>query len=328
MAARLAATALDCLVREFPNKISHVLNSEADALSPRRLTPAFFACYDWHSAVHNHWLLARLTRLFPEEAFAFDAIEALKRSLTPENIAREVAYLQGDGRQSFERPYGFAWLLQLAKELHEWNVPQAIEMAKNLAPLEESVKQRLSEWLARLQYPVRTGEHNQTAFSMGLMIDYARGGSDDPFLGLVTRRARDFYLADREWPIHYEPSGEDFLSPGLGEADLMRRILPPGEYASWLGKFLPGIAAHLQPVVSPDPSDPKFSHLDGLNLSRAWMLEGIASALPGDDPRTPVLFGSAEAHARAGMEAATAAQNYVGSHWLGTFVVYMLKTSH
>ena len=317
--------AVDCLAREFPNKISHVLNSEADAVSPRRLTPAFFGCYDWHSAVHNHWLLARLARLFPEAAFARDAIQALERSLTAENIGGEVAYLRGDGRQSFERPYGFAWLLQLAKELHEWNGSQAIKLARNLAPLEQSVKLGLSEWLEKLPYPVRTGEHNQTAFSMGLMIDYSRSRNDEAFLGLVTRRARDFYLADREWPIHFEPSGEDFLSPGLGEADLMRRILPPAEYAGWLAMFLPQTAANLRPVVSPDPGDPKFSHLDGLNLSRAWMLEGILSALPGDDPRIPVLLACAEAHSRAGTEAVTKAQHYVGSHWLGTFAVYLLK---
>jgi hypothetical protein len=145
---------------------------------------------------------------------------------------------------------------------------------------------------------------------------------------LVTGRARDFYLADREWPIHFEPSGEDFLSPGLGEADLMRRILPPEEFASWLEMFIPQTTANLRPVVSPDPGDAKFSHLDGLNLSRAWMLEGIASALPGDDSRIPVLVDSAEAHARAGMKAVTTAEHYVGSHWLGTFAVYLLKTSH
>jgi hypothetical protein len=160
------------------------------------------------------------------------------------------------------------------------------------------------------------------------MTDYARSRSDDVFLPLLTRRARDFYLADRQWPIHYEPSGEDFLSPGLGEADLMRRILSQAEYASWLGRFLPETAAGLRPVASPDPGDPKFSHLDGLNLSRAWMLEGIASALPTDDPRIPILLHSAEAHARTGLEAVTSAKHYVGSHWLGTFAVYLLKTSH
>ena len=312
-------------MREFPNKVSHVLNSEADAVSPRRLTPAFFGCYDWHSAVHNHWLLARLARVFPEAPFARDATQALERSLTTDNVAGELAYVRGDGRQSFERPYGFAWLLQLAQELHEWNMPQALELATNLASLEQAVKHRLSEWLIKLPYPVRTGEHNQTAFSLGLMIDYARSRSDDALLELSTRRARDFYLADRGWAIQYEPSGEDFLSPGLGEADLMRRILPLDEYAGWLGRFLPETAASLRPVVSPDPGDPKFSHFDGLNLSRAWMLEGIASALPGDDPRIPILLGSAEAHARAGLESVTTAQHYVGSHWLGTFAVYLLS---
>lgn len=322
-ATRVAALALDCVHREYPNKISHVLSSDREALPPRRLTPAFYGCYDWHSAVHNHWLLARLTRLLPDAPFAAAALAALQQSLTGENILAEVAYLSGDGRQSFERPYGLAWLLQLSQELREWNSAVAGELAQSLSPLERQAKQRLSEWVPKLQYPVRTGEHSQTAFSMGLMIDYGRAREDASFLDLLRARARDFYGSDRSWPFDYEPSGEDFLSPGLAEADLMRRVLPAQEFSSWLTGFFPQPPLKLRPAISPDRSDPKFSHLDGLNLSRAWMLEGIACGLRENDSRKPELQRLAQAHANAGL-AAINGEHYVGSHWLGTFAVYLL----
>lgn len=322
-AMRVAALALDCVHREYPNKISHVLSSDEDVLPARRLTPAFYGCYDWHSAVHNHWLLARLTRLLPAAPFAGPALSALRQSLTGENILSEIAYLNAEGRQSFERPYGLAWLLQLSQELHEWNSSLAGELAQNLSPLELRAKQRLSEWLPRLQHPVRTGEHNQTAFAIGLMIDYARETEDVPLLDLLKARARDFYGSDRNWPFDYEPSGEDFLSPGLAEADVMRRVLSPQEFSSWLTGFCPQSLFTLRPVISPDRSDPKFSHLDGLNLSRAWMLEGIASGLSSSDSRKPDFEMLAQAHANAGL-AAINGDHYVGSHWLGTFAVYLL----
>lgn len=323
LAARFVTVALECVHREYPNKISHVLNRDADALSPRRLTPAFYGCYDWHSAVHNHWLLARLARLFPDAMFAPAATQALAHSLTADNLHGEVAYLNGEGRQSFERPYGLAWLLQLAQELREWDAPATRVLAVNLRPLEQLAAQRLAEWLPKLSYPVRSGEHSQTAFALGLMMDYARARGDRIFLEMLFARARTFYLADRDGPLGYEPSGEDFVSPGLAEADVMRRVLEKQEFAEWLSGFLPKLPESFQPVVSPDPSDPKFSHLDGLNLSRAWMLEGIASALRDGDPRVAPLRASAQAHSAAGL-AAISGEHYVGSHWLGTFAVYLL----
>jgi Protein of unknown function (DUF2891) len=323
LAERIAALALDSVHRQYPNKISHVLSSDADALPPHRLTPAFYGCYDWHSAVHNHWLLARLARLLPDASFAFAARAALRRSLTRKNIAGEVAYLDGEGRQSFERPYGLAWLLQLAQELHEWTDPLAEDLAQKLLPLERRAKQRLSEWLPKLQHPVRSGEHSQTAFALALMIDYAHATKDAALPELLKRRARDFYLDDKNCPLDYEPSGEDFLSPGLAEADVMRRLLGPADFAAWLGGFFPESTVPLQPVLSPDRGDPKFSHLDGLNLSRAWMLEGIASGLPESDSRVAALRSLAEAHAVAGL-AVISSDHYVGSHWLGTFAVYLL----
>jgi hypothetical protein len=304
------------------------LNSDADVAPPHTLTPAFYGCYDWHSSVHGHWLLVRLIRTFSDAKFVPAAREALGQSLTAKNIAQEAAYLRGKGRASFERPYGLAWLLQLVSELKEWDDPQAKEMAANLHPLEEAALERLNDWLPKLANPVRIGEHDQTAFALGLMLDYARGTSNENFAAVVITKARQFYFNDKACPVAYEPSGEDFLSPCLGEADLMRRVLSNQDFGSWLQTFLPQISVTrgtiwLRPVVSPDPSDPKLAHLDGLNLSRAWMLEGIAAGLPASDRRVPAILAVAEQHRRAGLAAVTG-EHYEGGHWLGSFAVYLV----
>jgi hypothetical protein len=327
-AERFANLALACAHKEYPNKISHTLNSDADVAPPRKLTPAFYGCYDWHSSVHGHWLLVRLVRTFPEAPFAKPAREALQQNLTAENLMEEAAYLRGQGRASFERPYGLAWLLQLITELREWDDPQAKQMAANLRPVEDADLEHLSSWLSKLSNPVRIGEHDQTAFGLGLMLDYAQANSDAKFAAIVVSKAKQFYFGDKNCPLAYEPSGEDFLSPCLGEADLMRRVLSKREFAAWLQTFMPQIPASsnsewLQPVVSPDPSDPKLAHLDGLNLSRAWMLEGIATGLPKDDKRLSSIIATAEAHKRAGLVAVTG-EHYEGGHWLGSFAVYLV----
>lgn len=326
-ADRFAQLALACVAKEYPNKISHTLNGDLDVAPPRKLTPAFYGCYDWHSSVHGHWLLARLARTFPDAPFAQDAREALHKNLSAENLKQEANYMRGEGRASFERPYGLAWLLQLIIELREWDDPQAREMLANLHPLEEAALERLGVWLPKLSHPVRIGEHNQTAFALGLMLDYARATSNEKFATLLTEKARAFYAADRTCPLNYEPSGEDFLSPCLAEADVMRRILTVAEFSKWLSDFLPQIPKApgnewLPVTVSPDPSDPKLAHLDGLNLSRAWMLEGIISGLPPDDPRRTALVATANAHRRAGLAAVTG-EHYEGGHWLGSFAVYL-----
>jgi hypothetical protein len=323
-----ANLALACVHKEYPNKISHSLNSDADVAPPRKLTPAFYGCYDWHSSVHGHWLLARLVRTFPDASFAPSAREALRQSLTADNIAQEAIYLRREGRASFERPYGLAWMLQLVAELREWDDPQARDMSANLRPLEEAALERLNGWLPKLSHPVRIGEHDQTAFALGLMLDYARASGNTKFADLIVSKSRQFYPGDKNCPLAYEPSGEDFLSPCLGEADLMRRVLPSPEFARWLRAFLPQISpaksgSWLHPVVSPDPSDPKLAHLDGLNLSRAWMLEGIAVGLPKGDKRLPMIMAAAEEHRRAGLEAVTG-KHYEGGHWLGSFAVYLV----
>jgi hypothetical protein len=325
---RFAALALECVHKEYPNKIAHVMQSDEDLAPPRRLTPAFYGCYDWHSSVHGHWLLARLARTNPEAAFAGPARAALGLSLTRSNIEQEAAYLRGEGRISFERPYGLAWLLQLAAELREWEDPAAVEWSAALAPLEEEAASRIAEWLPKLTYPIRTGEHSQTAFAFGLMLDWARIARNNEFAALLSETVLRLYSGDRGCPLAYEPSGQDFLSPCLAEADLMRRVLGPTEYADWLSAFLPGVPTDdrsiwLVPAVVSDRSDPKLAHLDGLNLSRAWMLEGIASGLPDEDQRLPALGSAAEKHRTSGLEGVTG-EFYEGGHWLGSFATYLV----
>jgi hypothetical protein len=324
-AGRFAGLALACVHKEYPNKIAHVLNSGADVKPPRELTPSFYGCYDWHSAVHGHWLLARLARLYPDAPFAAKARAALEKSLTAANVATEVKYLEGAGRATFERPYGLAWLAQLSAELKEWDDPQAKRWAEALDPLVQAAAGRLTTWLPKLSHPIRTGEHNQTAFSLGLLIDWARGAGNREALALFEKRARELYMKDRVCPLEYEPGGEDFLSPCIAEADLMRRLLVPEQYAEWLSGFLPQVGSEdwIVPAEVTDRSDGKLAHLDGLNLSRAWMLEGIASALPASDPRLPSLRSAARAHRQAGLEAVTG-EHYEGGHWLGSFATYLV----
>ena len=331
-AARFAALALKCLHQEYPNHISHTLNGDADVRPPRELTPAFYGCLDWHSDVHGHWLLVRLIRLFPDAPFVPEARAAVGRSLAPLNIAAELAYLRGTGRASFERPYGLAWLLQLAAELRRFDDADARRWYTALQPLETEVAARLENYLPKLYYPIRIGEHDQTALALGLMWDWALTSGDARMSSVLSDAAQRFYSHDRNCPLAYEPSGEDFLSPCLAEADFMRRVLDPAAFARWLDSFLPQIPrghtaaadlAHwLPPGVVTDRSDPKLAHIDGLNLSRAWMLEGIAHGLPQHDPRIGALRATAAAHAAAALPAVTG-EHYEGGHWLGTYALYL-----
>lgn len=326
--SRFADLALACIHQEYPNKIAHVMNADVDARPPADLTPVFYGCFDWHSAVHGHWLLVRLCRMYPQAAFVPQARESLGRSFTPEKVAAEVEYFSAEGRGTFERPYGLAWLLQLAAELREWDDPQARQWAEVIAPLEDEAARRFREWLPKLSHPVRIGTHSQTAFALGLVLDWARGRGDRQMADLVAQRARDYYLDDRGASFRFEPGGQDFLSPILAEADLMRRILPPAEFSAWLGAFLPelsqdGSTDWLAPAIVTDKRDGHLVHLDGLNLSRAWMLEGIAAGLPPADPRIAGLLGVARQHRHAGLAAITG-QHYEGGHWLGSFAVYLV----
>jgi hypothetical protein len=332
LAARFARLALDCVHREYPNKIAHVLNSEQDAQPPSRLYPVFYGCFDWHSSVHGHWLLVRLLHTVPQgqmpPGMREEIITALNRSFTAGGVAAEVVYYEGEERSSFERPYGIAWFLQLTAELREWDDPQAAVWLETLLPLEAVIVAQIKSWLPKLAYPIRLGTHNQSMFAFGLFLDWAEASGDEEMRRLVTERSLAFHRQDRNCPMAYEPSGEDFLSPCLMEADLIRRILPRGEFARWLDDFLPqiprdGSADWLATGIVNDPSDGKLVHLDGVNLSRAWNLENIARALPEEDPRRASLLAASRVHAETGI-ANVSEEHYAGSHWLASFATYLV----
>jgi len=326
-ASSFARLALSCVRKEFPNKPDHVMKDAADVRSPRAQHPAFYGCYDWHSCVHGHWLLVRLLKRFPGLPEAGDIRAALNETLTRENIAGEVAYLQGPERKSFERTYGWAWLLKLQAELRSFHDQDAARWYANLKPLAQEIVARYMDFLPKQNYPIRTGVHPNTAFGISFALDYAQAVNEGKLAGLLIQRARDYFLKDRDYPAAWEPSGEDFFSPALMEADLMRRALNKEEFPAWFHQFLPVLPRNLlAPAVVTDRTDPKLVHLDGLNLSRAWAMRSIAAALPAKDPMRTVLADSAERHARDGL-AGVASGHYEGEHWLATFAVYMLSTS-
>lgn len=327
---RFSRLALDCVQKEFPNKIAHVMDSENDTGVPSDFYPAFYGCFDWHSSVHGHWMLVRLLRTTPGEAdWKTEARTKLGQNLTPENIKGEVAYLTTPGRASFERPYGLAWLLQLTTELRQWDDPQAKEWLAALEPLEAASADKIKSWLPNLAYPIHLGTHNQSAFAFGLMLDWARGAGDEELEHMLIDKSMAFHAEQIDCPIEYEPSGEDFLSACLMTADLMRRILPQDEFSDWLSAFLPNIPTDgsgdwLQPGVVKDASDGKLVHLDGVNLSRAWNLRNLAYGLAEDDQRRAALLASAQLHSETGL-AAVSDEHYSGSHWLASYAVYLIS---
>jgi hypothetical protein len=327
-AAAFARLALKGIGREYPNKPGHVHNGDADARTPRALHPAFYGCFDWHSSVHGHWMLVRLLRRFPDLPEARTIRAALAEHLTAENLRAEADYFAGPNRRSFERTYGWAWLLKLAEDLHSWDDPDARAWSRNLRPLADVIVARYRTFLPKQTYPIRSGVHPNTAFGLAFALDYARAVGDKRLAGLIERRSRDYFGGDAGAPASWEPDGADFLSPSLEEADLMRRVLPPAEFRPWLRRFLPGLARGepknlFVPAKVTDRSDPQLVHLDGLNLSRAWCLRGIAAALPADDPARKVLTTSAARHASAALRH-VASGEYVGEHWLASFAVYLL----
>jgi hypothetical protein len=329
LADRFSRLVLDCVTQEFPNKISRTTDTAEEIGRPRDLFPAFYGCFDWHSAVHGHWLLVRLLRdgnLDP--AAQAEAIAKLNGNLNPEKMEGELANFQRAARGSWERPYGWAWLLQLTAELREWDNPDAKRWLAAIEPLEADIVAATKAWLPKLAYPIRLGTHNQSAFALTLMYDWAVVAGDEDFKDLIAARARSFHSADVNCPLSYEPSGEDFLSPCLMEADLMRRVLPTYEFTQWLTFFLPtiptdGSADWLSPAIVLDASDGKLVHLDGVNSSRAWNLYNIARALPDDDPRRAALVAAAAVHSEQGV-AAVSDEHYSGSHWLASFATYLM----
>jgi hypothetical protein len=327
-AAALAKLALDGLNREYPNKPSNVLTGPKDVLSPKQLHPAFYGCFDWHSSVHGHWMLVRLLKTNPNHHLAQASRERLAENLTQKNIDAEVAYFQTKENRSFERMYGWAWLLRLQAELHTWDDPQARQWQEALKPLENQIVSLTLGYLPRLTTPIRTGVHPDTAFALGQILDYARTVGNRELEQAIEKRAQEYYQGDRNYASEYEPSGEDFFSASLNEADLMRRILPAQEFAAWLDRFLVPTEASshaklLTPVVVSDVTDGKLVHLAGLNLSRAWTLDAISEALPKEAQWKATFARSAQAHLDAGL-AYVFSGHYEGEHWLGTFAVYAI----
>jgi hypothetical protein len=321
---------MKCVAREYPNKPEHVINNASEVKSPKALHPAFYGCYDWHSSVHGHWMLIRLLKTFPNLPEAAQIRSALDANLTADNIQAEVAYMRQPNRQSFERTYGWAWALKLAEELQTWNDADGKRWSTNLQPLAELIAKSYRTFLPKQTYPIRTGVHPNTAFGLAFALDYAKTSGDRELESVLNERGRTYFANDVDYPGGWEPGGEDFFSAALMEADLMRRVMKPQEFATWFHRFLPGVnkgdpAALLSPAIVTDRSDPKLVHLDGLNLSRAWCMRSIANALPAKDAARTVLANAAEKHATAAL-AHVASGDYAGEHWLASFAVFLLST--
>jgi hypothetical protein len=329
-ASAFARLALKGLRKEFPNKLDHVMNDAAEVRTPQALHPAFYGSFDWHSSVHGHWMLARLLRSFPDLPEKTEIRQVLGAHLTADNLRAEADYFAQANRQSFERPYGWAWLLKLVEELHGSDDADAKGWAKNLQPLADVIVTRYLGYLPKLTYPLRTGVHPNTAFGLAFAHDYATVLGHRQLRALVEERSRNYFANDASIPAAWDPDGQDFFSPSLLEADLMRRVLPPAEFRNWLHRFLPGLAkgepnSLFTPAKVSDRTDPQIVHLDGLNLSRAWCMRSIAAALPKGDPARQMLAAAAAQHAEAGLKH-VASGDYVGEHWLASFAVYMLGT--
>ena len=331
-ASALAGLALKGIAKEYPNKLDHVMSGADDVRSPKALHPAFYGCFDWHSSVHGHWMLVRILKTVPglpaEEQKRIRA--ALAANLTEANLKAEADYFAQPAHRTFERTYGWAWLLKLAEELHTWDDPDGKAWAKNLQPLADAMAKAYLDFLPKQTYPIRTGVHPNTAFGLAFALDYANTTGNTALRDRIVERAKAYYQADENYPAAWEPGGADFFSPALMEADLMRRVLPAKEFPAWFAKFLPGIAKGeprnlLTPAIVADRSDPYIVHLDGLNLSRAWCMRSIAAALPVDDPARKVLFDAATRHAEDALKH-VASGDYAGEHWLASFAVYLLGT--
>jgi Protein of unknown function (DUF2891) len=322
LAQELAQIALGHVTREFPNKLDHLMTEGADVQSPRALHPVFYGSFDWHSCVHGYWLLARLRRAFPAlpERSRIDALFATQ--LTPEKIAGECAYLERPGGGTFERPYGWAWLLMLANELRAAGA-DAVGWESAVAPLAQILAQRFRAHLPKLTYPIRAGTHFNTAFALTLTLEYANGGADPTLAELIRARALHWFGADAACQV-WEPGGDDFLSPALMEAACMQRIMSADEFGGWFTRFLPGVAASepatlFTPALVSDRTDGKIAHLDGLNLSRAWCWRSIAGGFAPHHPIRKSALAAARRHLAASMP--YLAVDYMGAHWLASFAV-------
>ena len=319
-AANLMQLPLACAETEYPNKLSQTLRSDEDLASPMKLHPAFYGCFDWHSAVHGHWSMVRLLKQFPDMGGNTQARAILQRHITPENVAKDIEYLRAN--TAWERPYGWAWLLKLTHELQGWDDPIAGPLTTALEPLADELSQMYITHLPKLAYPIRVGEHANTAFGLTFAWDYALQFDDIPLQMAIKQRAHDFYLQDKNCPIGWEPSGYDFLSPCLEEVDLMRRVLPKEKFMVWLNDFLPELMSPSfdLPVGQVfDRTDGKLVHLDGLNFSRAWVFYALAE----QHPELRHLNNLADRHVAYSMPNLVG-DSYEGGHWLGSFAINAL----
>ncbi len=322
--------ALKNIDQEYPNKPSITLAGPELVVGPKQLFPAFYGSFDWHSCVHAHWMLVRLLKLYPDISDAAVIRSKLNEHLTLPKLEQEAKLFETKENKSFERMYGWAWLLRLVVELETWDDTQAKSWRQNLRPLEAVLVNNTKAYLPKLSYPIRTGEHTDTGFALSQILDYARTVKDTELEQLLVQRAKHYYLADTDYPTRYEPSGHDFFSSCWNEADLMRRVLPADQYATWLKSYLPKLSARteqldnlLKPVQVSDVTDGKLVHLAGLDLSRAWCLNGIARSLDTNSPISTALRESSQAHGKVGMSYVFSG-HYEGEHWLATFAVYWL----
>ncbi len=326
-ASHLARAVLENVTREFPNKMDHVLNDAGDARTPRAVHPIFYGSFDWHSCVHGYWLLCRLYRVFPSLPAAAAIRAVVETHFTAQHVAAELAYLRDPSRATFERPYGWAWLMMLAAELAQHTSAEGRAWSRTLAPLAAEFAQRLNAYAHAALYPVRAGTHTSTAFACILAAEYAERCGDQALLETLRHKAQTWFAQDADCQA-WEPSGEDFLSPALTEAHCMLRLQPPAAFADWFAAFLPRFAARqpaalFRPAEVPDRRDPKFVHLDGLNLSRAWSLRALTRSFAADDPRRMVAADAAQAHLDASLPHIF--DDYVGGHWLGSFAALALS---
>jgi hypothetical protein len=326
VASKFAKLALSHITREYPNLLSHVLNSAEDVRSPRELHPVFFGSMDWHSCVHGYWLLATVLRLYPENPESAAIRDLFDAQLTPAKVHAELEYLDGPLRAIFERPYGWAWLLMLAAELGRHATDDGRRWSKTLAPLANAFVIRFSAFLPKATYPTRVGTHFNSAFALTLALEYSEVAADDALKHLLVNKALAWYENDRNCQA-WEPSGDDFLSSALMEAECMRRARGVNQFQTWMDEFLPGIAKQepatlFEPATVSDRSDGKIAHLDGLNLSRAWCWRSLALASSDKDPRRAIALDAANVHLAASMP--HVAGDYMGEHWLATFALLAL----
>ncbi|TKK16312.1 DUF2891 domain-containing protein [Enterobacter cancerogenus] len=316
---------LTYLRQEYPNHIMHLLNDDGDVLPPRVLHPVFYGCFDWHSAVHGYWLLLRCVRLYPDLPCREAIVALFEEHIKAENVAQELAYFNAPFRASFERPYGYGWLLALAQELKQSALPQAQRWYQTLEPLTQDIRDRLVDYLSKLTYPIRVGTHYNTAFALALALDYARAVQDSALEESILAAANRFYARDTHYPAHYEPGGDEYISGALTEALLMSKVAE--HFPAWFDSFLPNvgsITALMEPAQVSDRTDPKIAHLDGLNLSRAWCMKHIANALPENHVAQPALSKAVEQHLAASVEHVVGS-HYSGGHWLASFALLALE---